>query len=55
MLLLSIYAGCSFLNEPEEKEVIARVNESYLYREDVAKLISQNTSPEDSALLVNNF
>ncbi|NJY63564.1 peptidyl-prolyl cis-trans isomerase [Salinimicrobium sp. CDJ15-81-2] len=55
LLLLSIYAGCSFLNEPEEKEVIARVNESYLYREDVAKLISQNTSPEDSALLVNNF
>lgn len=55
LLLPCILAGCNFLNEPEEKEVVARVNDSYLYREDVAKLISENTSPEDSALLVNNY
>ncbi|NJW53992.1 peptidyl-prolyl cis-trans isomerase [Salinimicrobium sp. CDJ15-91] len=48
-------AGCNFLNEPEDKEVIARVNDSYLYKEDVTTLISSNTSPEDSTLLVNNF
>ena len=55
LLLPCILAGCNFLNEPEEKEVVARVNDSYLYREDVAKLISENTSPEDSTLLVNNY
>ena len=55
LLLPLLIAGCNFLNEPEDKEVIARVNESYLYREDVAKLISENTSPEDSTLLVNNY
>ena len=35
--------------------MIARVNDSFLYEEDVRSLISENTSPEDSAMLVNNF
>ena len=47
--------GCNFLNEPEEQEIIARVNDAYLFREDIANLVSENTSPEDSTLLVNNF
>ncbi|MCY2687914.1 peptidyl-prolyl cis-trans isomerase [Salinimicrobium sp. TH3] len=47
--------SCNFLNEPEEKEVIARVNDAYLYRDDVAPLVSENTSAEDSTLLINNF
>lgn len=50
-----MFAACSFLNDPQEKEVVARVNDSYLYKADVAKLVSENTSPEDSALLVNNY
>jgi hypothetical protein len=55
LLLLVFSAGCNFLNQPQEKDVIARVNDSYLYKEDIAKLISDNTSPEDSTLLVNNY
>ncbi|MCX2838669.1 peptidyl-prolyl cis-trans isomerase [Salinimicrobium sp. MT39] len=56
LLFLGFLTGsCNLLNEPEEKEVIARVNDAYLYRDDVATLISANTSPEDSTLLVNNF
>lgn len=56
LLLLGFFSlSCNFLNEPEDKEVIARVNDSYLYRDDVATLISGNTSAEDSTLLVNNF
>jgi hypothetical protein len=54
-VLSSLFASCNFLDEPEEKIVIARVNDSYLYEEDVASLIAANTSPEDSALLVSNF
>lgn len=34
---------------------MARVNDFYLYKSDIAKLISENTSPEDSTLIVNNF
>ena len=47
--------SCNFFDEPEEKEVVARVNNSFLYQDDIASLISENTSPEDSALLVSNF
>ena len=54
-LLWVLFTSCNFLDEPEEKKVIARVNGAYLYEEDVASLISDNTSPEDSALLVSNF
>ena len=54
-LLLLLFASCSLFEKEEEKEVIARVNGSYLYEEDVNSLISENTSPEDSALLVSNF
>ncbi|WP_316928854.1 peptidyl-prolyl cis-trans isomerase [Salinimicrobium xinjiangense] len=55
LLLLLFLTGCNFLNKPAEKDVIARVNDSYLYKEDIANLISDNTSPEDSTLLVNNY
>jgi hypothetical protein len=34
---------------------IARVNESYLYEEDIAALISENMSEADSTLIVSNF
>ena len=50
-----VLVSCNFLNEPEEKEIVARVNTSYLYKDDIEALISENTSPEDSALLVSNF
>ncbi len=56
LVFLGFLTGsCNFLNEPEEKEVIARVNDAYLYRDDVAPLVSENTSAEDSTLLINNF
>lgn len=37
------------------ENVVARVNEDYLYKSDIEKLISDTTSPEDSALIVNNY
>ncbi len=55
LLLVFLTTGCNFLNEPEEQEVVARVNDSYLFKEDIANLVSEDTSPEDSTLLVNNF
>ena len=54
-LLLILLTGCNFMQQPEEKKTIARVNDSYLYEEDVTSLISENTSPEDSTLLVSNY
>ncbi len=50
-----LITGCGLFDSSEEKEVIARVNDSYLYQEDVASLVSENTSPEDSALIVSSY
>ena len=47
--------GCELFETSEEKDVIARVNDSYLYKEDVASLVSDNTSPADSAMIVSSY
>ncbi|MDC8002007.1 peptidyl-prolyl cis-trans isomerase [Aequorivita todarodis] len=49
------FVSCDYFKQDAEQHVIARVNDSYLYKEDIAKLISENTSPEDSTLIVNNY
>lgn len=50
-----IFSGCDFLEKAEEKEPIARVNNSYLYEEDIADLVTEDISEEDSALMVSNY
>lgn len=47
--------GCGYFEKAEEKNVVARVNDSYLYQEDVASLIGENTTPEDSALIISSY
>ncbi|GAA4274491.1 hypothetical protein GCM10022258_37870 [Aquimarina gracilis] len=38
-----------------QKETVARVNETYLYKEDIKDLVPENTSKEDSTNIVNNY
>ena len=46
--------GCD--SRPEAKaEAVARVNDSYLFREDLKGLVPVATSKEDSAVIVRNF
>lgn len=47
----------SFFNfdKDEEKEPLARVGDSFLYRDDVAHLMRDNISKEDSAFFVANY
>ncbi|HET8809376.1 MAG TPA: peptidyl-prolyl cis-trans isomerase [Flavobacteriaceae bacterium] len=51
-LLLS---SCAYFEEEVPKEAIARVNDTYLYRDDIAGLVSENISDSDSVLIVSNF
>ncbi|MCO4820840.1 MAG: peptidyl-prolyl cis-trans isomerase [Flavobacteriaceae bacterium] len=48
-------SSCQFFNKAPLGEPIARVNNSYLYAEDLKGLIDQNTTKEDSTLRVSNF
>ncbi len=51
-----LISSCSsFFKEQEEREPLARVGDTYLYREDVAALVQDDMSPEDSTLFVTNY
>ena len=51
----SFFVSCGYFDKEPEGEVVARVNDDYLYLSDIEKLISENTSPEDSTLIANNY
>ncbi|MFY0714175.1 peptidyl-prolyl cis-trans isomerase [Seonamhaeicola sp. NFXS20] len=48
-------ASCEYLKKPDEQTAVARVNESYLYYDDIKDLINEETSVQDSTLIVQNF
>ena len=50
-----LLTGCSYFGQSDDRKVIVRVNDSYLYEEDVAALINEDTAPEDSAIIVSNY
>ncbi len=54
-LFFVILQSCSFFNQKQNGEAVARVNDTYLYKSDIEDLIDENTSKEDSTLRVNNF
>ncbi|WP_010228705.1 hypothetical protein [Gillisia marina] len=52
---LIVLQSCNYFQKAEEREVVARVNENYLYLEDIQALVGEGVSEEDSTLMVNNF
>ncbi|QYA25667.1 peptidyl-prolyl cis-trans isomerase [Gramella sp. MT6] len=57
ILVLSslILVSCEYFQQTDDRKVVVRVNESYLFEDDIQSLINENTSPEDSALIVSNY
>ncbi len=51
LLLIS----CDYFKQDIQSLPIARVNETYLFKEDIKGLIFESTSKEDSLLIVSNF
>ena len=47
--------SCDFFKKTDDRKPIARVNDTYLYEDDVQDLVAEGTSPDDSTLIVNNF
>ncbi|GAA3622048.1 hypothetical protein GCM10022397_04770 [Flavivirga jejuensis] len=47
--------SCDFLKKTKEQTPVARVNEAYLYYDDIKDLVSDDTSKEDSILVIQNF
>jgi len=56
ILALSFFVlSCVYFKETDDRVPIARVNDSYLYEDDIKDLIAEGTSEEDSTLIVNGF
>ncbi|MDR5590949.1 peptidyl-prolyl cis-trans isomerase [Christiangramia sp. SM2212] len=54
-LLALLVTGCGYFEQSDDRKVIVRVNDSYLYEEDIAALINEDTSPEDSSIIVSSY
>lgn len=55
LLLLVLFMSCEYIKQDTKQMPIARVNDTYLYAEDIKDLASQASSKTDSTLLVSNF
>lgn len=53
--LLILVTSCDFFKKTDDRVTVARVNDTYLYYDDIKDLVSEGTSKEDSMLLVQNF
>ena len=47
--------ACSFFKTTDDRQPIARVNETYLYKEDMADLVPKGASKQDSLVIVNGY
>ena len=55
VLLVLLLVSCDYFRKTDDRKIIVRVNESYLYEDDIRALINENTSAEDSAMIVSNY
>ena len=55
IISLLFFCSCNYLTQDASIIPIARVNSSYLYQDDITDLNLEDTSKEDSTLIVNNF
>ena len=47
--------SCDFFKKSGEENPIARVNDSYLYQDDIKDVVPKGTSKEDSIFMVNTY
>ena len=54
-LLCIVFTSCEFFKNTDERIPVARVNNSYLYVEDIEDIIVEGMSKDDSIVQVTNF
>jgi hypothetical protein len=55
LLFLVFISSCEYFKQDTKQMPIARVNNTYLYANDIKDLVSQASSKTDSAILVSNY
>ena len=55
VICVILFTSCDFFKSTDNREPIARVNDTYLYKDDIKDIIPLGTTKEDSILLVNAY
>ena len=55
IILTIVLVSCNYFITKEESAPVARVNDKFLYADEIEALLPQTTSTEDSIILVNNY
>jgi len=55
VIVFLIFISCDNVNRQANREVVARVNEMYLYKDDIKNIVPEGISKEDSINIVNNY
>ncbi len=55
ILVLPFIISCQNFKNQRKKEPVARVNDTYLYKDDIKELVSDHTSKEDSVHIIKNY
>lgn len=55
LFLSLLFVSCNLFTPEKKAEAIARVNDSYLFHEDVKNLVPPGVSKEDSLIIVRNY
>ena len=54
-IFLTSLASCNYFKKGQTEGAVARINTHYLFKSDLAGLVSEGTSKEDSILIVSNY
>lgn len=55
LIICVLATSCSYFKSADDRAPIARVNDAYLYKEDIEDVVPKGASKEDSTLLVNAY
>ena len=55
VLIVLLNVSCDFFTKSHDEDPVARVNEKYLYKDDIKDLVPLDASKADSALIIQNF
>jgi len=50
-----VLASCEYFNPPTNENAIARVGETYLYKNDIVDILPENYTKQDSIILIDNY
>ena len=55
LIFCLLFTSCDFFKKTDNRKPVAKVNATYLYKEDIQDIVPDGASKEDSTLMVNAY